>query len=154
MTPLHCAANSGHFDIVKFLTLEKHCNPTFRNSDGATPIHGAAQQGHFDILKFFITDQNCSPNIPGQYGRTPLHYAAANGHLHIVKYLIDEQGCDPSCLDRDKVTPSCCKQRTFRHCEIPYTGKALQSQPTNCFEHHSSPLCSSVWPLTSSSVLC
>jgi len=104
-TPLYHAASNGHLDIVKFLTLEKHCNPTSRTSSGTTLIHRAAQYGHLEILKFFITDLKCSPTIPGQYGHTPLHYATDTGRLHIMKYLIHEQGCDPSCLDGRKQTP-------------------------------------------------
>ena len=60
------AAGKGHLDIVKFLILEKHCNPTSRK----IPIHVAAQYNHLEILKFFVADLKCSPNIPGKCGRT------------------------------------------------------------------------------------
>ena len=86
-------------DIVKFLTLETHCDPTSRNAGNVTALHVSAIKGHLDVLRFFTIDRNCDPNLAGQYGQAPLHYAATFGHLHIVKYLIDEEGCNPSCLD-------------------------------------------------------
>ena len=33
-TPLHYAARKGHVQILNFLTLVKHCDPTSRNSGG------------------------------------------------------------------------------------------------------------------------
>ena len=84
-TPPHFVAHSGCKDIIKFLTLEMHCDPTSRNGNSATALHLAVVEGHLDPI-FFISDHNCDLNIPGQYSRTPLHCAAELGHLHIVNF--------------------------------------------------------------------
>ena len=115
-TPLHWAALEGHIDVVKFLTLEMHCDPTSRNADSNTALHVAAGNGHLDVVQFFISDQNCDPNISGgQYNRTSLHYAAQFGRLNVVKYLTGNMGnvkfltlkkfCDPMCRDSNLHTP-------------------------------------------------
>ena len=98
------AALSGHTEVVKFLILEMHCEPTSRNANNNIAVH-LVVKGHLNVIN---SDLNCDPNIPGQYDRTPLHCAAEFGHLHIVKYLTDEQGCNPSCLDEHKNTPLHC----------------------------------------------
>ena len=52
-TPLHMAALDGHVEVVKFLTLEMHCDPTSRNANSDTALHLAVVNGHLDIIKFF-----------------------------------------------------------------------------------------------------
>ena len=76
-----CVFEMMQLEIVKFLTLEMHCDPTSRNAHNTTALHLAAGNGHLDIVRFIISEQNCDPNIPGRYGGTPLHYAAEFGHL-------------------------------------------------------------------------
>ena len=76
-TPLHMAARNDHIEIVKFLTIEMHCDPTSRNADNDTAL--AIMNGHSDVVQFFISDQNCDPKIPHEYGRTHLHRAATFG---------------------------------------------------------------------------
>ena len=101
------AAQNGHTDIVKFLTLKMNCDPTSRNADNVTALHLAVLEGLFNIIQIF--DQNCDPNIFSECDVPPLlHYAAECGHLHIVKYLTDKKGCNPSCLDDLKYTPLHC----------------------------------------------
>ena len=53
----------NYMDIVKFLTLEMHCDPTSRNGHNASALHGAAEGGHLDIVQFFISGRNCDPRI-------------------------------------------------------------------------------------------
>ena len=38
-TPLHRAVIDGHIEVVKFLTLEKHCEPTSRDENNHTALH-------------------------------------------------------------------------------------------------------------------
>ena len=56
-TPLHIAAGNGHEDIVKFLILEMHCDPTSRNANSDTALHLAAVNGNLDIVQFFISPE-------------------------------------------------------------------------------------------------
>ena len=61
-------ACKGHIDVVKFLTLEMHCDPISRNANSDTALHLAVMNGHLDIVQFFISDQHCDPNIPSHFG--------------------------------------------------------------------------------------
>ena len=60
-TPLHCAAEKGHMNIVKFLTLEKHCDPMCRGSDQDTPLHMAARYDHIEVVEFLTIEMQCDP---------------------------------------------------------------------------------------------
>ena len=66
LTPLHYAAMKGHFDIVKFLTLVKHCDTMCRDCDQNIPLHLAALSGNIKIVKFFIEVLKCSPDLTGK----------------------------------------------------------------------------------------
>ena len=43
---MHYAATIGHIDIVKFLTVEKNCDPMCRDIDQDTPLLKATLGGH------------------------------------------------------------------------------------------------------------
>ena len=53
---LHIAASRGHTDIVKFLTIDKKCDPTLKNSSaaGSTVLHLAAGKGFLEIVEFLL----------------------------------------------------------------------------------------------------
>ena len=55
------SAMMGHVDIVKFLTVEKQCDPMCRDSDQNTPLHITALCGHIDIVKFLTVEMHCDP---------------------------------------------------------------------------------------------
>ena len=86
-TPLHCAAMKGQIDIVKYLTVEKHCNPLCRDISQNTPLHKAAQKGHIDTVKFLVEELKCPPDIAGYRNLTPLQMAASWNHSDVVRYL-------------------------------------------------------------------
>ena len=54
-TPIHMAALFDHKDIVKFLTLEMHCDSTSRNANNHT-VHLATMKGHLRMLQFLISE--------------------------------------------------------------------------------------------------
>ena len=113
-TYLH--ARKGQLDAVKFLTLDKGCDPYCKNMYGNTPLHNAALYGHLTVVTFFIEELNCDPNIPGLNGMTPLHAATQEGHVDIMKYLIDSAKCDPSQVDNDNERVDCNKHECVRVC--------------------------------------
>ena len=52
-TPLTCAADNGHIDVVKLL-LENKVDPNEKNQFGKTALHIAAKKGHVDIVRFLL----------------------------------------------------------------------------------------------------
>ena len=78
-TPLHHAAENGHFQTFKTIferVQEK--NPRETNFHGQTPLHYAAKNGFQDICKL-ILENVFEKNPKGFLDKTPLHYAALNG---------------------------------------------------------------------------
>ena len=45
-------ALKGHMDIVKFLTLEKYCDPMLQDIHGSVDLHYAVLSGHLEMVKF------------------------------------------------------------------------------------------------------
>ena len=73
-TPIHFAANNGHFKIVKLL-ISYSFNPNAPSIVGTTPIHLASIGGHLEIIKLLLTYTN-SANEQDYFGVTPIHLAA------------------------------------------------------------------------------
>ena len=45
-TSLRAAALNGHIGVVKFLTVEMHCDPTSRDGNNDTVLHLGVLGGH------------------------------------------------------------------------------------------------------------
>ncbi|XP_064154922.1 ankyrin repeat and SAM domain-containing protein 1A-like isoform X2 [Anguilla rostrata] len=90
-TPLHCAAQYGHSEVVRLL-LEELTDPTMRNNKFETPLDLAALYGRLEVVKLLL---NAHPNLLSCNAKkhTPLHLAARNGHLPVVEVLL-EAGMD------------------------------------------------------------
>ena len=102
-TPLHIAAENGHFTIVE-LIIPRLIQKNPRNkSSGRTPLELAALNGHFDISKLIMTNVKVK-NPQNRHKETPLHYATKNGHFDICK-LITEKVKDKSPKDVSGDTP-------------------------------------------------
>ncbi|KAF7667000.1 hypothetical protein LDENG_00084400 [Lucifuga dentata] len=86
-TPLHCAAQYGHFEVVRML-LEELTDPTMRNNKFETPLDLAALYGRLEVVKLLLT---AHPNLLSCNTKkhTPLHLASRNGHLSVVEVLLD-----------------------------------------------------------------
>ena len=74
----------GCIDVVKFLTVEKHCHPICRDFKKNTPLHMAAGNGHTKVVKFLTLQMHCDVMCRDSMGNTPLHMAAGNGHIEVV----------------------------------------------------------------------
>ncbi|XP_051961885.1 ankyrin repeat and SAM domain-containing protein 1A-like isoform X2 [Xyrauchen texanus] len=85
-TPLHCAAQYGHSQVVQLL-LEELTNPTMRNNKFETPLDLAALYGRLDVVKLLLS---AHPNLLSSNTKkhTPLHLASRNGHLSVVEVLL------------------------------------------------------------------
>ena len=104
-TPLHWAANNGHFGLCKLIiegTAKKNPgtikniplygrNPIIRpidSAEGTTPLHFAAQNGHLEVCKLImdnITDKNPA-NVEGE---KPFHFAAKKGQLAVCQFMLE-----------------------------------------------------------------
>lgn len=86
-TPLHCAAQYGHTQVVRLL-LEELTDPTMRNNKFETPLDLAALYGRLDVVKLLLS---AHPNLLNCNTKkhTPLHLASRNGHLPVVEVLLD-----------------------------------------------------------------
>ncbi|XP_052449992.1 ankyrin repeat and SAM domain-containing protein 1A isoform X4 [Carassius gibelio] len=85
-TPLHCAAQYGHTQVVQLL-LEELTDPTMRNNKFETPLDLAALYGRLDVVKLLLS---AHPNLLSSNTKkhTPLHLASRNGHLPVVEVLL------------------------------------------------------------------
>uniref|UniRef100_A0A674C782 Ankyrin repeat and sterile alpha motif domain containing 1A n=1 Tax=Salmo trutta TaxID=8032 RepID=A0A674C782_SALTR len=85
-TPLHCAAQYGHTQVVRLL-LEELTDPTMRNNKFETPLDLAALYGRLEVVKLLLT---AHPNLLSCNTKkhTPLHLASRNGHLAVVEVLL------------------------------------------------------------------
>ncbi|XP_067227982.1 ankyrin repeat and SAM domain-containing protein 1A-like isoform X3 [Chanodichthys erythropterus] len=85
-TPLHCAAQYGHTQVVQLL-LEELTDPTMRNNKFETPLDLAALYGRLEVVKLLLS---AHPNLLSSNTKkhTPLHLASRNGHLPVVEVLL------------------------------------------------------------------
>ena len=90
ITPIHLAAEYGHFEIVKTL-LDYTKTPNVPENKGWTPIHYAAQNGHTKIVKKLLRYSE-NPNTPDNHGITPANLASKNGYIEIVNALVPGRG--------------------------------------------------------------
>lgn len=65
-TPLHVAAQNGHYDIVKLL-IELSANLNAKNENGNTPLHMSVNYDYFDCSRALI-DAGADPNIKNKAG--------------------------------------------------------------------------------------
>ncbi|KAJ8016714.1 hypothetical protein DPEC_G00010190 [Dallia pectoralis] len=86
-TPLHCAAQYGHSEVVRLL-LEELTDPTMRNNRFESPLDLAALYGRLEVVKLLLS---AHPNLLSCNTKkhTPLHLASRNGHLPVVEVLLD-----------------------------------------------------------------
>uniref|UniRef100_A0A8C6USR8 Ankyrin repeat and sterile alpha motif domain containing 1A n=1 Tax=Neogobius melanostomus TaxID=47308 RepID=A0A8C6USR8_9GOBI len=85
-TPLHCAAQYGHRQVVRLL-LEELTDPTMRNNKFETPLDLAALYGRLEVVRLLLS---AHPNLLSCNTKkhTPLHLASRNGHLPVVEVLL------------------------------------------------------------------
>ena len=98
-TPLHVPAQNKYVNIVRFLTLEMHCDHTLKVellTDNDTALYLPTANRHLYHSPW--NSSSLITTVTQVHGRTPLHYAAEFGHLHIVKCLPYKQVCMQSIM--------------------------------------------------------
>jgi ankyrin repeat protein len=94
--PLHAAAYSGNFEVVRILIEYDPAHINARNMTGRTPLHWASQNPHFKggSVPRLLLEHGADIYAQGDDGWTPLHVAAlVDGALEVVRLLL-EHGAD------------------------------------------------------------
>lgn len=113
VTPLLCAARSGHLDAVALL-IEQNADVNAAASVKArawsvhapatwSAIHVAAQRGDAELVSLLL-DRRANIDAKATRGVRPLHVAAAHGRLEVGQLLI-ARGADLHAIDDDGHTP-------------------------------------------------
>ena len=94
--PLHAAAYSGNFEVVRRLIEYDPAYINARDSDGETPLLWASECLNF-IKSFSVVrlllENGADINAQTRGGRTPLFCASGHGSLEVVRLLL-EHGAD------------------------------------------------------------
>jgi ankyrin repeat protein len=85
-TPLECAAEKGHKDVVEYLLANK-ADVNAKSDNGWTALHAAAYHGHKDVVEVLLSNK-ADIGAKDLDGYTPLHLAAGGGHKDIVELLL------------------------------------------------------------------
>ena len=104
-SPLHAAAYSGNFEVVRILI---EYNPAYinaRDDDGSTPLLWASGGHNFNgsVLRLLL-EHGAVTNVQNQFGRTPLHRASIIGALEVVRVLL-QHGADVEAKDYEGRSP-------------------------------------------------
>lgn len=93
LTPLHIAAQNGHYEITNLLLtflnnyyLHQHINTLSKK--GETPLFLAAQNGKINIVRLFLEQHAAIDIARPTDGITPLFISIENGYTEIFKLLL------------------------------------------------------------------
>ena len=125
-TPLHFAANYGHYDICRFITEKINVKNPRSSRNGSTPLHTAAANGHTNVCRLII-DLVVDKNPRNDYGITPLHWAAEYGHFEAYK-LIFENVEEKNPSSKNEQTPLGLAGNNGRFRILKYAGIELANE--------------------------
>ncbi|XP_046849432.1 serine/threonine-protein phosphatase 6 regulatory ankyrin repeat subunit B-like [Xenia sp. Carnegie-2017] len=89
-TPLHCATQMDHSEVVKFFVKNYPELVNQTNADGETCAHIAAAKGSISVIKELVQlkNNNIIEKITSSQISTPLLLAASGGHADVVQVLL------------------------------------------------------------------
>ena len=105
MYPLHAAAYSGNFELVRILIEYDPAKINAREWDGETPLFWASRATRLKDGSVFrlLLERGADINAQTKLGWTPLHMASRRGTLEILRLLL-EFGADVEAEDEDGKT--------------------------------------------------
>ncbi|XP_076585443.1 uncharacterized protein ank2a isoform X7 [Chaetodon auriga] len=117
LTPLHCAARSGHDPAVEIL-LERGAPILARTKNGLSPLHMSAQGDHIECVKLLLQHKAPVDDVTLDY-LTALHVAAHCGHYRVTKLLLDKKA-NPNVRALNGFTPLhiACKKNRVKVMEL------------------------------------
>ncbi|MBN3324258.1 ANK2 protein, partial [Atractosteus spatula] len=117
LTPLHCAARSGHDPAVELL-LERGAPMLARTKNGLSPLHMSAQGDHVECVKHLLQHKAPVDDVTLDY-LTALHVAAHCGHYRVTKLLLDKRA-NPNARALNGFTPLhiACKKNRVKVMEL------------------------------------
>ncbi|UYV83170.1 ANK2 [Cordylochernes scorpioides] len=117
LTPLHCAARSGHDQVVDLL-LEKGAPIIAKTKNGLAPLHMASQGDHVDCARILLYHKAPVDDVTVDF-LTALHVAAHCGHVRVAKLLLDRKA-DPNARALNGFTPLhiACKKNRLKVVEL------------------------------------
>jgi hypothetical protein len=93
--PLHAAAYSGNFEMVRILIEYDPAYINARDEDGWTPLLWGSEGRNSEdgsVVRLLL-EHGADINVQSRSGWTPLHFASYNGALEVVRLLL-EHGAD------------------------------------------------------------
>jgi ankyrin len=99
ITPLACAAQEGHLDIVKLLCTDARdgFDPSIQDNSGRTPLHYACLKGRKETVAFMVDSvERIDVNVLDNSGESPVIIAALNKHVDVVYFLVTNDKCNAS----------------------------------------------------------
>ncbi|NP_001086507.1 GA binding protein transcription factor subunit beta 2 S homeolog [Xenopus laevis] len=125
-SPLHLAAQYGHYTTVKVL-LQAGISRDARTKVDRTPLHMAAADGHAPIVDLLIKN-GANVNARDMLEMTALHWASENSH-HDVVHLLIKSGADVNSYNKFGKTPIDIALDKNNHELLVTMQDALQGKP-------------------------
>jgi hypothetical protein len=103
--PLHAAAYSGNFEMVRILIEYDPAYINAKDEDGWTPLLWASEGRNSEdgsVVRLLL-EHGADINVQSRNGWTPLHEASCYGALEVVRLLL-EHGADVEAKDNDGKT--------------------------------------------------
>ena len=87
VTPLHCSAENGSYELVKYF-VGKGVDIRLKTDDGRNCLHIAAEGGHLNLRKKLLEKHKFDVNMSDNNGLTALHFSSMNGSYELVIYFV------------------------------------------------------------------
>lgn len=97
-TPLHLAAEIGHYKVVQVLLHSRQLDVNARDQWASTALHGAAGGGHLVVVNLLLSKANIDVNIEDGNGCTPLWYATRHGHHGVALRLLNKRNVNVNAI--------------------------------------------------------